>query len=78
MSNEMLSLYDYLGRAAGAELGKKVADAAANYEGKKVKFKTKHVSNPYYEGEVMMYPKWFLDGYFGNNDYDEDNIPFGD
>jgi len=68
----MLSLYDYLGHAAGAELGKRVADAAANYKDRRVKYKTKHVSNPYYEGEVMMYPKWFLDGYFGGNE----DLPF--
>ena len=24
----------------------------------------KYIKNPYYEGEVMMYPKWFLEKYF--------------
>ena len=45
-NNEMLSLYDFLGKAAGASLGKAVATKAAE---KKVKFKTKYISNPYYE-----------------------------
>ena len=35
MNNTMMSLYDYLGRAAGPELGQQVASAAAR---KKVKF----------------------------------------
>ena len=38
-NNEMLSLYDFLGKAAGASLGKAVATKAAE---KKVKFKTKY------------------------------------
>lgn len=62
MENEMLSLYDYLGRAAGSKLGKEVAEAASVA---KVKHAVKHVSNPKYKGEVMMYPKSFLDEYFG-------------
>ena len=74
-NNEMLSLYDFLGKAAGASLGKAVATKAAE---KKVKFKTKYISNPYYEGEIMMYPKNFLEEYF-NKGYkmaDEDELPF--
>ena len=58
----MISLYDYLGRPAGAELGKKVASAAA---ASKIKFQTKFVNNPKYTGEIMMYPKTFLDNFFG-------------
>jgi len=68
----MLSLYDYLGRAAGADLGKEVATQAAK---EKVGFKTKTIKNPYYEGEVMMYPKNFLEKYFNNTSNDED-LPF--
>tara|TARA_R110001592_G_scaffold20195_6_gene82157 strand:- start:27 stop:239 length:213 start_codon:yes stop_codon:yes gene_type:complete len=56
--NEMLSLYDYLGHAAGAELGKKIATIAAK---EKVGFKTKSIKTPYYEGDIMMYPKDFLE-----------------
>ena len=58
---EMLSLYDYLNRAAGSELGKKVATAAAEQG---VEIESKHIQNPTYEGKVLMYPKEFLDSYF--------------
>ena len=58
---EMVSLYDYLGRAAGPELGKQVATAAAKAG---VKGETRQVSNPVYKGPVMLYPKAFLDLYF--------------
>jgi hypothetical protein len=61
MENEMMSLYDFLGRAAGGELGKQVAEAAAKA---KVGFEIKEVSNPKYKGSIMMYPKSFLDEYF--------------
>jgi hypothetical protein len=61
MENEMMSLYDFLGQAAGGELGKQVAEAAAKA---KVGFETKKVSNPRYTGQVMMYPKSFLTEYF--------------
>lgn len=78
--NEMLSLYDYLGHAAGENLGKQVAEAAAH---SKVRFETKEISNPRYTGKVMMYPKPFLDEYFqakqsGNiqSDWGDDDLPF--
>ena len=58
---EMLSLYDYLNRAAGSALGKKVA-AEAGKQG--VLIETKEISNPSYEGKILMYPKQFLDNYF--------------
>ena len=60
-SMEMISLYDYLGRAAGSDLGKQVAIAAAKAG---VKGETRQVSNPVYKGPVMLYPKAFLDLYF--------------
>ena len=62
MNNTMMSLYDYLGRAAGPELGQQVASAAAR---KKVKFSTRYVEQGGYKGDVMLYPKSFLDEYFG-------------
>ena len=58
----MMSLYDYLGRAAGPDLGQQVARAAAK---QKVKFQTRHVEQGGYKGDVMLYPKSFLDEYFG-------------
>ena len=57
----MLSLYDYLGRAAGPDLGKKVAAAAVRAG---VLCEVKHVNNPQYDGKIMMYPKGFLELYF--------------
>ena len=58
---KMVSLYDYLGRAAGPDLGKQVATAAAKAG---VKGETRQVSNAKYSGPVMLYPKAFLDLYF--------------
>jgi len=69
MENEMMSLYDFLGRPAGGELGKQVAEAAAKA---KVGFETKEVSNPKYTGKVMMYPKSFLEEYFSPPKLDKD------
>ena len=58
---EKISLYDYLGHAAGADLGQQVAYAAAKVG---VVTETRQVSNPVYKGPVMLYPKSFLDLYF--------------
>lgn len=58
----MMSLFDYLGRPAGSELGKRVAASAAQ---NRVKFETRHVSTKTYTGDVMLYPKAFLDQFFG-------------
>jgi hypothetical protein len=60
-NNEMLSLYDYLGHAAGSDLGQKVAYQAAK---ENVSHDTRYVKNPVYEGEVYLYPKSFLEKYF--------------
>ena len=67
----MMSLFDYLGRPAGPELGQRVAAAAAQ---NKVKFETRHVSNAKYTGDIMLYPKTFLDQFFGGvNEGTNDN-----
>ena len=58
---EMLSLFDYLGYAAGHELGQRVSDYSKI---RKAKRKVRTISNPKYKGEVMMYTKEFLDEYF--------------
>ena len=60
---QMMSLYDYLGRAAGSELGRQVAEAASM---SRVKSEMREVSNPKYTWKVMLYPKAFLDLYFKN------------
>ena len=60
-SGEYVSLYDHLGHAAGGELGKKVAYAAAKAS---VKHNVKEVKTSYYEGEIYTYPNDFLVDYF--------------
>jgi hypothetical protein len=57
----MISLYDYLGKAAGAELGKKVWNYARI---RKPKRDVRNISNPKYKGKVMIYEKGFLDEFF--------------
>jgi hypothetical protein len=57
----MLSLYDYLGKPAGKELGAQVAQAA--YQAG-VKPAEREISNPKYTGKVHLYPKDFLDFHF--------------
>ena len=67
----MMSLFDYLGRPAGSELGQRVAAAAAR---NKVKYETRHVSTKTYSGDIMLYPKSFLDQFFGGvNEGTNDN-----
>lgn len=57
----MLSLYDYLGRAAGSALGNKVNNYA---QIRKQPFETRYISNSAYTGNVFLYTKEFLDEYF--------------
>jgi hypothetical protein len=54
----MMSLFDYLGKPAGD-----VARAATGHT-PKVNFGTRYVETRTYKGDVMLYPKWFLDEYF--------------
>jgi len=61
ISMEKISLYDYLGHAAGSDVGQQVAFAAAKAG---VITETRQVSNPLYKGPVMLYPRSFLDLYF--------------
>ena len=83
MSNktEYKSLFDFLGKAAGRELGLEVAKAALR---DRILVQTKNVSNKQYKGEIKMYPIFWLEGYFGTSAksnieilYDEpDDLPF--
>jgi hypothetical protein len=58
---EFMSLYDYLGRAAGSKLGKQVF----NYSKKlKITTKSKHVKHDGYDGIIICYPVDFLKSYF--------------
>jgi hypothetical protein len=62
MSNLVyVSLYDYLGKAAGKTLGGEVLKAAQE---KNIKRDVKHVTQGGYDGLVMTYPRQFLDWYF--------------
>lgn len=57
----LISLYDYLGYAAGSELGKEVATAATKA---KEKIGKRYITNTRYKGEVLLYRKEFLQEYF--------------
>jgi len=59
--SEYLSLYDYLGKPAGIELGKEVKTYADEHD---IPFQTREVSTPNYKGTVCLYPEKFLDHYF--------------
>jgi len=59
---KMISLYDYLGRAAGPDLGKQVAIAASKAG---IKSEIREVNHVGYKGPIMLYPRTFLDNFFG-------------
>ena len=63
----MMSLYEYLGYAAGSELGKEVAATAVAL---KETIQEQYVSNPRYTGNVKLYRREFLDEYFNRKIYD--------
>ncbi len=77
----MKSLFEYLGKPAGSELGKAVAAAAAKA---KVKIDSHEVSNPKYTGRILKYPVPFLNEYFGKDvphtitaaESEKDSLPF--
>jgi len=58
---QFISLFDYLGKAAGSELGREVAYAASL---ENIPYNIKEVRNTVYSGKIMMYPKTFLDKFF--------------
>ena len=60
-NQEMMSLYEYLGRPAGSELGKAVAEAAVKA---KVQITSHYVETPKYKGDILRYPVEFLKAYF--------------
>jgi hypothetical protein len=59
--DEFLSLYDYLGKAAGPELGREVNSYAQSTN---QPVRTREVSNLKYKGKVMLYTREFLDDCF--------------
>ena len=64
----MLSLYDYLGRAAGKRLGLEVA-LYARQQGSKIEIR--QVSNSKYSGPVNLYTEDLLLAFFNNPNYRE-------
>jgi hypothetical protein len=64
---ELLSLYNYLGRAAGKSLGGEVFRTAMVL---KETVEERAISNPAYTGNVHLYRREFLDEYFGNKVYE--------
>ena len=66
MSTNMLSLFDYLGRAAGPTLGWEVAKYAKQ---QKSKIEIRQVSNPKYSGPINLYTEDLLGAFFNNPNY---------
>lgn len=72
---QMYSLYDYLGKAAGPDLGLAVWKAA---KAQSIRPDEKDVSTKTYSGKILIYPESFLDAYFGKktNKKQTDDLPF--
>ena len=58
---ELISLFDYLGYAAGPALGKQVAETAAKVN---QPFGKRYVSTKTYKGMVFLYTPQFLNEFF--------------
>jgi hypothetical protein len=58
---ELVSLFDYLGYAAGPALGKQVAQTAAEL---KQPISARHITNTRYKGIVHLYNRKFLKEFF--------------
>jgi hypothetical protein len=61
MENNMMSLYDFLGYAAGKELGGLVSKTAVKL---KEPIQEREITNTRYKGKVHLYRKEFLEEYF--------------
>ena len=70
---EMVSLFDYLKKPAGPELGKQVSLAAMN---EKIHIESKQISTPKYKGNILMYPKTWLDEYFNKTNNERQELLF--
>lgn len=64
LQSPMVSLFDFLGHAAGAKLGAEVYQAAG--KGKQ-KVDIRVIDTKSYKGKVMLYRESFLKEYFKNN-----------
>jgi hypothetical protein len=76
-----MSLFDFLGKPAGKDLGKEVFDYS-----KKIRITVKYrdITTPKYTGNICLYPLGFLVSYFNSKNNlnvvvepkEEDNLPF--
>ena len=62
MENNYMSLFDFLGKPAGGELGLEVCKEAMRQN---IKMEHREVSTKNYTGKVVIYPEEFLKEYFG-------------
>ena len=74
----LISIFDYLGRAAGPELGKDVYYVAREL---KETIGERQVSNSKYKGKILLYRRQFLEEYFTkkqtiNSPSQDDDLPF--
>ncbi len=60
-NKELISLYDFLGHAAGSDLGKQVAEVATKL---KQPIGVRHITNTRYKGVVHLYRGEFLKQFF--------------
>ena len=60
-TQELVSLFDYLGYAAGPALGKQVAETATKL---KQPIGARHITNTRYKGIVHLYDRKFLKEFF--------------
>jgi hypothetical protein len=77
-NTEMLSLFDYLGKPAGKELGGEVVKAAMNHSNY-IPIKRRYITTKFYDGEVNLFPREFLNEYFNKlstSDNSDSNLPF--
>ena len=72
MSDKMTSLFEYLGKPAGGDLGKMVYLAA---RAKNVNYSQREVSTKTYTGMVMLYPVSFLNEYFAPKEAPKAELP---
>ena len=73
MENEkFISLFDFLGKPAGTQLGKEVFEEAKR---RKEKTQMRPISNPKYNGEVVTYRSEFLTEYFNKDNHSSSSKP---
>lgn len=75
---EYNSLYEFRGhgiRATEGRLAKRVYEEALD---RKVEVRNQEISNPKYTGNVLTYPKWFLEEYFHKSDPKDNTISADD